>query len=287
MHVHESIQLLHRRKSALIRALVVSLTFLILYAWLYKDTPLPDYWNTLAVDFLNILAALAAALSGTLLIRQFQPDEKPHLIWLCFILGWWSWLLGEIASTGYDLLKITAGDISVYDLFWTLGYLCFGLALYFQYRHIYGSRKESEPGYFLLVVALTLLVTLGFTQIALWTGLGQGKSWFATYLVVFYPVCDVFIGIAALWLSFLFGRGSWGRPWWALVVFAAADSVDTFQWIGGNKLITDNVANFLNWTSGVVYAGGYLVAMLGFLSILLYHLSFSRPKSPDAGQIPA
>ena len=220
MHVHESIQLLHRRKSAMIRALVVSLTFLILYAWLYKDTPLPDYWNTLAVDFLNILAALAAALSGTLLIRQFQPDEKPHLIWLCFILGWWSWLLGEIASTGYDLLRVTAGDISVYDLFWTLGYLCFGLALYFQYRHIYGSRKKSEPGYFLLVVALTLLVTLGFTQIALWTNSPKANPglphiwWFSTRSVMFSSAL-LLSGSASC--SVAAHGGVHGGPWLSLL----------------------------------------------------------------------
>ena len=68
--------------------------------------------------------------------------------------------------------------------------------------------------YYVLVIAVVLLATLGLTQWALAAGLGEGMSWFALYLAVFYPVCDLVVGLAALWLAFLFGRGAWGRPWW-------------------------------------------------------------------------
>jgi len=286
----ESFPFISKRRSILIVTLLLSLVILGIYArvyWIYKYTSTPDYWNLLTQDFLTVLVALAAAIAGTFLIRQFVVDEKPRMIWLWFTLGWWSWLLGELASSGYDIFKIAYGDLSVFDIFWTLGYLCFGLALYLQFRHIYRASKEFKPAYYLLMVIFALLVTLGFTQLALKAGLGEGKIWFATYLAIFYPVCDFFFGLAALWLSFLFGRGSWGRPWWALIVFAVADGLNTFLWIGGNNLLATSAASLLDWISSVIYVGGYQVAMLGFLSILLYYLNLSHPKSPVIDPIPA
>jgi len=121
------IPLFHRRRSTQIVMLVFSLLVLGIFArvyWVYEFAPTPDYWNTLAQDFLTILVALAAAITGTLLIRQFGPGEKPRRIWFWFILGWWSWVLGEISGAVYDIFKIAYGDLSVYDIFWTLGYLC-------------------------------------------------------------------------------------------------------------------------------------------------------------------
>jgi hypothetical protein len=283
----ESIPLFHQRRSTQIVALVISLVILGVYAWMYHYPPLPDYWNTLVLDFLTILAALAAVFAAILLVRQFGSDEKPRLIWFWFSLGWFSWLLGELSTAGYDIFKIAYGDLSVFDIFWTLGYFCFGLALYLQFRHIYGSSKEFKPAYYILMVIFALLVTLGLTQLALHGGLGQHQSWFSVYLAIFYPVCDFFIGLAALWLGLLFGRGSWGRPWWALIVFAVADGVNIFLWIGGNKLLAANTASLLDWFSSVIYVGGYQVAMFGFLSILLYYLNVSRQATPDAHPIPA
>jgi hypothetical protein len=283
----ESIPLFHRRRSIQVVALVVSLVILGVFAWMYHNPPLPDYWNTLVLDFLTILAALTTVFTGTLLVRQFGPDEKPRLIWFWFCLGWVCWLLGELSSAGYDIFKIAYGDLSVFDIFWTLGYFCFGLALYFQFRHIYGSNKEFKPVYYILMLIFVLLVTLGLTQWALHAGLGQDQSWFSVYLAIFYPVCDFFIGLAALWLSLLFGRGSWGRPWWALIVFAVADGVNIFLWIGGDRLLAANTASLLDWFSSVIYIGGYQVALFGFLSILLYYLNISQKESPDAHPLPA
>lgn len=286
----ENVPLLHQRRSTQIVALGISLVILGIYArvyWVYEYAATPDYWNILAQDLLTILVALTAAFAGVLLIRQFEPGEKPRQVWLWFSLGWCSWLLGELSTAGYDIFKIAYGDLSIFDIFWTVGYLCFGLALYFQFRNVYGASKEFKPVYYILMVVFALLVTLGLTQYALQAGLGEGKIWFATYLAIFYPVCDFFIGLAALWLSFLFGRGSWGRPWWALIVFAVADGLNTFLWIGGNNLLAESTASLLDWISSVIYVGGYQVAMFGFLSILLYYLNLPRPKSPDAQPLPA
>lgn len=270
---------IHTRNNTIqLITLAASLVVLGVYTWLYKYEPLPVYWNLLALDLLSALLALVAAVTGTLLFRQFERGEKPRQVWIWFALGWWSWVLGELAGTGYDIFNLAYGDLSIFDIFWTVGYLCFGLALYFQYRHIYGPGKKFNLANFVLMAAFALLVTLGLTQLALWAGLGQDQSWFSVYLAIFYPVCDFFIGLAALWLSLLFGRGSWGRPWWALIVFAVADGLNIFLWIGGDRLVGAGAATLLDLISSVIYNFGYVVALFGCLSILLYYLYNSRSR---------
>jgi hypothetical protein len=269
-----------RNRSTQIILLAVSLIIIGLYTWLYHYEPLPEYWNLLALDLLTALLAIAAAVTGTLLLRQFETGDKPRLVWIWFTLGWWSWVLGELVGTGYDIFNSAYGDLSVFDIFWTLGYFCFGLALYFQFRHIYGPGKKFKLINYLLMAAITFLVTLGLTQLALQAGLGQDQSWFSVYLAIFYPVCDFFIGLAALWLSVLFGRGMWGRPWWALIVFAVADGLNIFLWIGGDKLLGESTSTILDLISSILYNAGYVAAMFGLLSILLYYLTISQPKTP-------
>jgi hypothetical protein len=240
--------------------------------------PEQDYWPQLVGDCITILPAVGAAVAGTLLLREFSREERPWSIWLWFALGWWAWVGGEVCGLGYDLFKIPYGDLSVYDIFWTIGYLCFGLSLLSQYRNIYSFKKRSSMFFGLGGAAFVLLLTFIFTQWARIAGLGEGMSWFALYLAVFYPVCDLVVGVTALWLAFLFGRGTWGRPWWGLIVFAIADGINIFLWIGGDKFIPENVANFLDPLSGTIYNVGYVVAMLGFLLILA--LNF-WPSLPD------
>jgi len=244
--------------------------------------PQADYWPQLVGDIITILPAVAAAVAGTLLLRQFERDEKPRAVWFWFAMGWWAWVVGEVCSTGYDVFKIPYGDLSVYDIFWTVGYLCFGLSLFYQYRNIYTTQTKVARAAFLGGVAAVLLVTLGFTQWALAAGLGEGMSWFALFLAVFYPVCDLLAGVAALWLAFQFGRGTWGRPWWGLIVFAIADGINIFLWIGGDKLLPQNVANFLDPLASTIYNGGYVAAMLGFFFILSLNFWPSVPADEAA-----
>jgi hypothetical protein len=219
--------------------------------------------------------------AATLLAREFERGEKPRRVWLWFAIGWWAWVAGEVSGLAYDIFNLPYGNLSVFDLFWTIGYLCFGLSLFFQYRNIYSSQKQTGMTYFGIGGIAVLLVTLGFTQWALAAGLGEGLSYFALYLAVFYPVCDLIAGVTALWLAFLFGRGTWGRPWWGLIVFAIADGINIFLWIGGDKVIPEKLANFLDPLSSSIYNGGYIAAMLGFFFILA--LNFWQGEEEYAG----
>ncbi len=246
--------------------------------------PAGDYYPLLVGDFLTILPAIGAAVAGTLLVGQFGPGEGPRAVWLWFAVGWWAWVAGEICSMGYDLFRIPYGDLSVYDIFWTLGYLCFLLSLFLQFRNIYSGQKRLSWVFFLGGIAAVLLITLGFTQWALVAGLGEGMPWFALYLAVFYPVCDILAGVTALWLAFLFGRGTWGRPWWGLIVFAIADGINIFLWIGGDKVLPEKVVSFLDPLSSSIYNLGYIAAMLGFFFILALNYWSILPATGTTGQ---
>ena len=208
-----------------------------------KALPIPnsDYWNDKAWDILTLIAALSAAVLGIRLTRYFKSSEPPHRIWLTFTLGWWAWVAGEILGFVYDYYYwfTELPEFTFMDLFWLLGYVFFGLSLYYQFRLIYSYKHGRKSALYLAFIAVGLLLTLGLTQLAIKAGLGEGYSWAALYLAVIYPVFDFIEGVAALWLFFLFGRGYLGRPWWGLIAFAVADAINIFFWMGGYDGCTD------------------------------------------------
>ncbi len=251
------------------------LLMLAAFVWIYHFDPFPDPgWNDQVTYLFFLLGAVTAAVSGTLLTLQFEKGEPPRRVWLMFTLGWWAWALGELTDIVYEFFYPQGyPEFTLIDAFWVLGYLFFGLSLYYQFRLIYRRGKKSSPLFNFLVVAAILLITAGLTQLAIWQGLGEPWSWLGVYLAVFYPVCDLIQGIAALWLSLLFRGGRWGRPWWALICFAVADGIATWFWIGGGADLPALTKNLIYLFGDTVYLGGYFLAALAFLSnYLVYKL---------------
>ena len=245
--------------------------FLLLYGWVYyfePFTPILDYLNDKVGDTLILIPALFAALLGTLLTRQFKPDEPPRRIWLTFTIGWCFWVGGELLGYVYDYFYWIEDypEFTWIDLCWVMGYLFFGLSLYYQFRLIYSKNRRSWQ--YLGFVALAGAIALGLTQWAFASGLGEGYSWPAVYLAVLYPVFDVFEGGAALWLFFLFGRGYLGRPWWGLIAFAFADSINIYSWMGGFDNTPQDVYLALDLFSAIAYMAGYIITALAFLSAI-------------------
>lgn len=235
-----------------------------------SNPPIPnaDYWNDKATDLITLVASLAAAILGIRLTRHFQPSEPPRRVWLTFTLGWWAWVGGELTGFVYDYYYwfTELPEFTVIDIFWLLGYIFFGLSLYYQFRLIYSYKHGRKSSLYLVFIALALLLALELTQLALAAGLGEGYSWGALYLAVIYPVFDLFEGGAALWLFFLFGRGYLGRPWWGLIAFAVADAINIFFWMGGYNWLSDPAYYQLDLFSNVAYVSGYLLTALAFLA---------------------
>jgi hypothetical protein len=157
-------------------------------------------------------------------------------------------------------------DFGLVDVFWLLGYFFLGLSLYYQLRLAYGAKSRSRRRIYLGIVALALLVTAGLTNLAAGSGLGEGYAWIILFVTVLYPVFDLTEGGTAIWLSLLFGRGQWSRPWWGLILFALADSIDTFYWLGGYDFIPVAMQNALNFITMVAYPASYMVMGLALLS---------------------
>jgi hypothetical protein len=250
---------------------IVAGIILAAFGWIYYYEPLAfisDYWNNKASDVLTLIAALAAAMLATRLSRHFKPSEPPHRIWFTFALGWWAWVAGELLGFVYDYYYWSTAnpEFTFMDLCWLLGYIFFGLSLFYQFRLIYRHKEGTKTFLYISFIALGLLVTFGLTQLALAAGLGEGSGWFGVYLSILYPVFDLFVGFAALWLFFLFGRGYLGRPWWGLIAFAVADAINIYFWLGGYEGMSDQIYYALDLFSNVFYVAGYLITALALLA---------------------
>lgn len=249
-----------------------SAILLILVIWTYYAEPLAEavspFWNDKLLDILILIPAIGAAIAGTLVMRQFGAGEQPHRVWQAFAIGLWFWVGGEISGIVYDAIYIDTPypDFRLVDIFWLLGYFYLGLSLYYQARLVYGAQKRKGRLLYMGLVGLAFLVAAGLTQLASKAGLGGESAWVILFITVLYPVFDLTEGTIAIWLSFLFGRGQWSRPWWGLILFALADSVNTFYWLGGYDLIPPAAQSAMDFVSLAAYPASYMVAGLALLS---------------------
>ncbi|MBI3162764.1 MAG: hypothetical protein HYZ23_09650 [Chloroflexi bacterium] len=262
----------HPPKKILLAGTATSIALLALILWTYFSEPfseiLPPFWSAYIPYFLILIPALGAAIAGMLVLRQFSRDERPYAVWQAFAIGLWCWAAGEVSGLidGAMYWDSEYPEFTLTDAFWLVGYFLFGLSLYYQVRLVYGTQHKTRRRFYLAIFALALLVAAGFTQLAENAGLGGGASWLALFVAVLYPVLDVAEGGTAIWLSFLFGRGLWVRPWWGLILFAIADSIDTFYWMGGYDLIPSFAQTIFDYLSITVYPASYMVAFLALLS---------------------
>lgn len=269
-----------RRKIILWGAVGICLILMGVFAWIYHFQPLGDpFWNETTTSLILLLAATSSAVCGTLLALQFNKGEPPRRIWLTFTLGWWAWMLGEVSDLIYSYFYEHYPEFTVSDVCWILGYLCFGLSIYYQFRLLARLNGKRSPIPYLAILFAILLVTTGFTQAAIQQGLGKEWSWLGVYLAIFYPVCDLLQGAAALWFSLIFRGSRLGRPWWALICFAVADSITTWLWIGGGASLAEQSINGLYLFSDTVYLGGYFLAAVAFLSLYLLQRNSPLPTN--------
>ncbi len=251
---------------------VGSVIILALLVWVTYAEPLSKllspYWNDDLADVLILIPAVVAALAGVLVTRQFEKSETPYHIWQAFTIGLWFWVAGEISGMVYDAIywDTTYPDFRVVDVFWLLGYFFLGLSLYYQLRLVYGAQDKKGRRLYLGLVALALLIAVGLTNMAAKAGLGGESAWIILFITVLYPVFDLTEGAIAIWLSFLFRRGQWSRPWWGLILFALADSVNTLYWLGAYEFMSLTLQNALTFMGLIVYPLSYMVAGYALLS---------------------
>lgn len=245
-----------------------------LLTWVSVAQPLSNIsldWNYLASSSLNLLAATGAAIAGTFVTRQFGTKENPYRIWLIFTAGLWCWATGQGIVFAIDVTASPYPEgLSITDLLWVMGYVCMGISLYYQFVLLYNVGKRTRLPLYLLLILAALLAAAFLTNQAIHAGLGEASPWIVVFVGILYPVFDLAQGSGAIWLSLLFGRGQWSRPWWGMILFALADGIDTFNWVGGYELLSSQAQGVLDFLSSTFSFGGYLV--IGFALTMNYFI---------------
>ncbi|GAB4544161.1 MAG: hypothetical protein Fur002_17140 [Anaerolineales bacterium] len=273
------------RLNTLLSGILLSL-MVILYVYIYYDFErLTSIYSKFAVnkvfELLTIGPALMAAFIAVLIVMHFSPKEPLFRVWLMLALGWGFWALGELSYLPYDFFyPQDYPDFSFIDFCWLAGYFLLGLALYYQIRLVY-SGKKHYTAFYLVIVGVVLLITYGLTNLVISYGLGGDSPRWVVYLSVLYPVLDIFEGGAAIWLSFLYGRGIFGRVWWALISFTIADAASVFFWLGGGAWLSEGAYFLVDMLSAVTYALAYAIAALSLLvSYNLLRYGYGAARKP-------
>ena len=276
-------------KQLLMGGALTAFALLAVLSWQYfvaLQNDINAFWDGQFFNYITLVPALGAALAGSLVTRQFTKGERPYRIWMAFSLGMWFWFVGEISVIVFDFFPsgIVSPDFQLVDVFWLLGYFSLGLSLTLQLFSAYGVQQRRGLYIYAGMVVFAVLLASLLTEIV---RKGESEdSWSFLFVTLLYPVLDVLAGGTAIWLSLLFGRGRWSRPWWGLILFAITDAIDAFYWSGGYDLVSAAAQNTLDFISLVTYPASYMTAGLALLAnyfILRYGMDSGLLKPVKKG----
>lgn len=276
-------------KQLLMGGVLTAFALLAVLSWQYfvaLQNDIDAFWDGQFFNYITLVPALGAALAGSLVTRQFTKGERPYRIWMAFSLGMWFWFVGEISVIVFDFFPsgIVSPDFQLVDVFWLLGYFSLGLSLTLQLFSAYGVQQRRGLYIYAGMVVFAVLLASLLTEIV---RKGESEdSWSFLFVTLLYPVLDVLAGGTAIWLSLLFGRGRWSRPWWGLILFAITDAIDAFYWSGGYDLVSAAAQNTLDFISLVTYPASYMTAGLALLAnyfILRYGMDSGLLKPVKKG----
>ena len=276
-------------KQLLMGGALTAFALLAVLSWQYfvaLQNDIDAFWDGQFFNYITLVPALGAALAGSLVTRQFTKGERPYRIWMAFSLGMWFWFVGEISVIVFDFFPsgIVSPDFQLVDVFWLLGYFSLGLSLTLQLFSAYGVQQRRGLYIYAGMVVFAVLLASLLTEIV---RKGESEdSWSFLFVTLLYPVLDVLAGGTAIWLSLLFGRGRWSRPWWGLILFAITDAIDAFYWSGGYDLVSAAAQNTLDFISLVTYPASYMTAGLALLAnyfILRYGMDSGLLKPVKKG----
>ena len=215
------------------------------------------------------LTALSMAIVG--LVRNgVSVKNRFSMSWLGYSLGILLWFLGETTWAVYALLYSNPNPFpSIADVFWLAGYvplICAVLTQSWPFREFLRSRKMLTVGGVIFCVAAFLLAALippTYTS-------NLGGDLVSVAVGLAYPLLDVCLLIVALPVLFLYGRGTFWRPF----LFVTIGLVLTFI---GDILFT--------WTSlnGTYYDGSYLELFFHWSYLVLaygFYMRFRNGSGP-------
>ena len=243
---------------------------LALYAYLYQYEPIQGFWLDFLLDVEFPLWALLSTYWLYRVAQAYQPGEKPRLIWLTFASGLGVWSLAELIWMYLDLVPYADSPvpaITIADIPWFGGYLFFFVSFWLQYvrlkrGNLSALRHRFMQGVLFIAIVTTLLAWLlqrSGSDLPLWQ----------LFILAFYPVADLALGIAALRLWRSFGRGRWVYPWIGLLAFVLGDI--PFTLLGAFDYLQEEPWLLL---ADLIYLAAYV--LLAYFCYHLYALFYSE-----------
>jgi hypothetical protein len=237
---------------------IVAVFLLAGYVIFYQFAPLTDPFNSLVLNSITSIAALACAGISTVIFLHYHPQDHPRRIWKNIAIGTWLWFFAEAAWQVYAFIFEEVPIPSVADLGWVLGFVFFSIALYHQYADIIPVDKDVIRTY---VIGLWLVMLL--TPLILLTVFDAFSI--PAYIDFYYPFADIAVGVAGLVLVLIFKGGALMRPWLGLMVFGASDLL--YAWAETTQMYAWSVenGNILTLVIDSTYLAAYLILAIGFL----------------------
>jgi hypothetical protein len=206
-----------------------------------------------------MLAFVAFMVATAGLIRNgVRLESRVSAVWLGYSVGMLFWFLGELTWAVYALwYSIPIPYPSIADGFWLAGYIPLLWAIMtkvWPFREFFSSRK-------MLIVLTVVFVLAGLMLVELIpTAFASGQDLLSVAVGLAYPLLDVTLIVVALPILFLFGRGTFWRPF----LFVVAGLILTFL---GDIMFTWATSNGIYYDGSyleVFFHWGYLILAYGF-----------------------
>jgi hypothetical protein len=220
-------------------------------------------WDDFIINMVTILAAIFSSVCATLILFQYERDERPRSIWVYVATGFWLWTVAEIIWMVFNIAQTVVPLITSADIFWIAGYLVLTGGLASQYHLLYRPSRRNlilrVAGFWAVVLASTILIT--------WL-VNPGRSPFSDIgimLSIFYSVSDLVLGIVALLFILAFRGGAMMRPWLGIFILAIADCLYVWLYESGIYAFTAATGNIPSLIADAMYNIAYMVLGFGFL----------------------
>jgi diguanylate cyclase (GGDEF)-like protein len=154
-------------------------------------------YSTPGGDALYYLTYLAVTVAGWLAVRRVEPGPD-RLPWVLVAVTLTLWLTGDLIEGAYWYLRGTVPGTGVADSFWLGGYVVLAVALTLMARRRAPGRMRSA-----VLDGLTLTVAAGMAvwQFLIVSTLGDGFSTLDVVVPALYPVADVVLLAAILFIA--------------------------------------------------------------------------------------
>lgn len=207
------------------------------------------------------LASFITAVAG-LHRNGVRTNDRLSMIWFGYSLGVLFWFLGESTWAVYTLwYSIPVPFPSPADGFWLAGYIplmCAMASQGWQFREFFSSRKMLAAILAVVVLGALLLAVLVPPSYASETE----QDWVSLVVSLAYPLLDVGLLVVALPILFLFGKGSFWRPFLfvtlGLIMTFIGDIL--FSWATLNNIYYNGsyLELFFHWAYLILAYGFYL-----------------------------